>query len=62
MDYQGKKDEWGNCMPGPNHDNRCPVKYLENDESMFGDVKIYEPCNYASNVAYYRAAVRICEK
>ena len=49
-------------MPGPNHDNRCPAKYSEDDESMFGDVKIYEPCNYASNVAYYRSAVRICEK
>jgi hypothetical protein len=23
---------------------------------------IYEPCKYASNVAYYRSMVRICEK
>jgi len=26
------------------------------------EVVIYEPCNYASNVAYYRAAVELCER
>lgn len=27
----------------------------------FGDVDVYEPCNYVSSVAYYRAAVRVCD-
>jgi hypothetical protein len=27
----------------------------------FGSVPIYEPCNYASNVAYYYTASEICD-
>ena len=27
----------------------------------FGSVSIYEPCNYASNVAYYHTVTEICD-
>ena len=56
-----KTDYWGECTPGDLSD-RCPVgPYLKDQPGQFGDVKIYEPCNYVSNVAYFRAAIRICD-
>ena len=52
-------DFWGECVPGT---KRCPVgPYLQDSAAYFGDVKIFEPCNYASNIAYYRAATRLCD-
>ena len=27
----------------------------------FGDVQICEPCNYASNMAYYHSMLRVCD-
>jgi hypothetical protein len=27
----------------------------------FGSVSIYEPCNYASNVAYYYTVTEMCD-
>lgn len=27
-----------------------------------GNIPIYEPCNYASNIAYYHAALEVCKK
>ena len=60
-DYMNRTDHWGKCIPGDLND-RCPVgPYIDNKSKMFGDVLIYEPCNYASNVAYYKAATRICD-
>lgn len=42
--------------------DRCPVgPYIQNKPDHFGDVLIYEPCNYASNVAYFGAAMRMCD-
>jgi hypothetical protein len=37
--------------------------YKEDTLKYFGQEKmiIYEPCNYASNIAYYHAATRICD-
>jgi hypothetical protein len=37
--------------------------YRENNPELFGkeDMIIYEPCNYASNVAYYHSATRVCD-
>ena len=37
---------------------------MEHNPTEFGDEKILicEPCNYASNIAYYHSMVRICEK
>ena len=31
------------------------------NERYFGDVLVYAPCNYASNVAFYRTVTRICD-
>jgi len=56
-------DHWGGCTPEtPN--TRCPVgDYKDRKIGQFGVEKmtIYEDCNYASNVAYYRSATRICD-
>jgi hypothetical protein len=42
--------------------DRCPIgPYVDNQPGYFGDVLIHEPCNYVSNIAYYRAATRICD-
>jgi len=39
--------------------------YLERmeggNERYFGEVLVYAPCNYASNVAFYRGVTRICD-
>jgi hypothetical protein len=62
-DYMNQTDYWGGCTPEtPN--TRCPVgDYKENKTGLFGEEKmiIYEPCNYASNLAYYHSATRICD-
>ena len=57
----GRSDHWGSCTPGDLND-RCPVgPYKDNTPGTFGDVEVLEPCNYASNVAYFRAATRMCD-
>jgi hypothetical protein len=65
-DYMNQTDYWGGCLPG--NGTRCPVgnyeEFLKNKAGeKFGKDKmvVYEPCNYASNVAYYHAATRICD-
>lgn len=49
--------EWGKG------DEKMAHEYAEGKSSgkQFGDVLVYEPCNYVSNVAYYRAVMRICD-
>jgi len=62
-DYMNQTDYWGGCTP-ETPDTRCPVgDYKEDTLVFFGDEKmiIYEPCNYASNLAYYHSATRICD-
>jgi len=62
-DYMGKTDHWGGCTPYID-DTRCPVgPYQRSTPHEFGVEKmtVYEPCNYVSNVAYYRSATRICD-
>jgi hypothetical protein len=66
-DYMNKTDHWGGCVP-ENPNSRCPVgDYMEFKANpaggIFGssNVTIEEPCNYASNVAYYHSATRICD-
>jgi hypothetical protein len=65
-DYMGQDDTWGSCLPGP--DSRCPVggyqEWIQNPEgATFGEnnMVIYEPCNYASNIAYYHSVLRLCD-
>jgi len=62
-DYMNRTDTWGGCTPDTLN-TRCDVgDYKENTLKYFGDDKmiIYEPCNYASNVAYYHSATRVCD-
>jgi len=66
-DYMNQTDHWGGCTPEtPN--TRCPVgdykEFVANPKGgAFGkhNITMMEPCNYASNVAYYHAATRICD-
>ena len=60
-DSRGREDHWGECDP---KDSWCSqTLYLRHTPGYFGEeeMKIYEPCNYVSNVAYYRSVTRICD-
>ena len=66
-DYMNQTDHWGGCVPETNG-TRCPVgdykEFVNNPKGgAFGshNITMMEPCNYASNVAYYHAATRICD-
>jgi hypothetical protein len=37
------------------------MEALEFKAGFVGDVLIYEPCNYASNMAYYHSVTRACK-
>ena len=58
-----RTDNWGGCTPdSPN--TRCGVgNYKEDTNVVFNQegMVIYEPCNYASNIAFYHSATRICD-
>ena len=56
-DAYGRKDIWDDHK-------EHKANLLRHTPSKFGklDMKIYEPCNYASNIAYYHAVTRICSK
>ena len=53
IDWQGNPDHWGS------HNTRLSKQYV----GSFGDDQmiVYEPCNYVSNVAYFRSVTRICD-
>lgn len=56
-DSNGNPDKWGHRSSGqPFLEGQDPA-----NERMFGDIRIYQPCNYVSNVAFYRSVTRICE-
>ena len=62
-DYMGRTDKWGGCTPHSS-DPRCPVGDYQEDTSVVWNKEgmiIYEPCNYASNIAYYHSALRVCD-
>ena len=52
-------DEWGMCL-GSGH---C-VTYFEQNatQQIFHNITIYEPCNYASNMAFYHVTTQICDR
>jgi len=52
------QDEWGGCL-----DTGHCHKYHEQNATTqnFHNMTIYEPCNYASNVAYYHVVTQICK-
>lgn len=56
-------DTYGECI---NDDTaRCPIsqyaEWLQRNNSMIGPIMAYEPCNYASNIAYYHATTKVCD-
>ena len=57
------KDSYGRIDLWDDHKEHKP-KLLRHTPAKFGDLDmlIKEPCNYASNVAYYHAVTRICSK
>jgi hypothetical protein len=66
QDWTGATDRWGQCYANSPYDDRCDAEtegYLRKQPGVFGDdnMIVYEPCNYVSNVAYYRSATRICD-
>ena len=56
VDYLGVADNWGR---GTN----CGWKECEQNGTTIGryNMFIYEPCNYASNIAYYRSVKKMCD-
>ena len=53
----GSNDTWGSCL-GTGH---CHEYHEQNlTVQQFHNIGIYEPCNYASNLAYYRVVTSIC--
>ena len=53
----GSNDTWGSCL-GTGHCHEYHEQNLTVQE--FHNIGIYEPCNYASNLAYYRVVTSIC--
>ena len=51
-------DTWGSCL-----DTGHCHKYHEQNLTVqeYHNISIYEPCNYASNVAYYHVVTSICD-
>ena len=54
--YQTHKHEWGLDEHRFYQEGR-----LIDNMRKFGEVEVYEPCNYASSVSYYRAVTRVCD-
>jgi len=54
--YQKHKTDWGK----PGHDEYKEGKSSSNMKK-FGDVDVYEPCNYSSSVSFYRGVTRVCD-
>ena len=57
MDGAGN-DTWGSCL-GTGHCHQYHEQNLTVQE--YQNIGIYEPCNYASNVAYYHVVTSICK-
>ena len=57
-DGAGSNDTWGSCL-GNGHCHEYHEQNLTTQE--YHNIGIYEPCNYASNVAYYHVATQICQ-
>ena len=64
IDTRGLEDHWGECsMFYPNSNcNPDGHEWLRHTPEYFGSekIKMFEPCNYTSNIAYYHSTNRIC--
>ena len=56
-DGAGSNDTWGSCL-GTGHCHEYHEQNLTIQE--YHNIGIYEPCNYASNTAYYHVVTSIC--
>ena len=58
-----KNDTWGGCYTGREGHPEC-VNYMEENATALDvdGIIIYEPCNYVSNVAYYRVVKQIADR
>ena len=56
-DGAGTNDTWGSCL-GNGHCHEYHEQNLTTQE--YHNIGIYEPCNYASNTAYYHVVTSIC--
>merc|ERR1711971_415681 len=56
-DGAGSNDTWGSCL-GTGHCHEYHEQNLTTQE--YHNIGIYEPCNYASNTAYYHVVTSIC--
>ena len=57
-DGAGTNDTWGSCL-GNDHCHQYHEQNLTTQE--YHNIGIYEPCNYASNLAYYHVVTSICQ-
>jgi hypothetical protein len=60
----GFKDEWGiELMQMDIYQYVVFKNDTKNSTSefRFGDLVVYEPCNYASNIAYFHSMTRLCD-
>ena len=53
-------DVWKRCTEGAEGkkdwmENNCTVQ-------KYGNIPVWEPCNYASNIGYYHSVTQICSK
>ena len=65
LDYQGRSDYWNDCSEFTENTRCTAGDYLEYHNGLSGkfgkeEMVIYEPCNYASNIAYYHTAKSMC--
>ena len=51
-------DTWGGCTWCPQYHEHRPTPLIYN--ASVAHITIYEPCNFVSNLAYYRIAPEIC--
>ena len=66
--HPNASDPWVNCLENPS-DYHCSASgYVEGRSAKYAyfgkderKVQIMEPCNYASNMAFYHGALRACD-
>ena len=58
IDWKGDDDNFGWLLDDPVH-GRHEI-FREWQGAFIGPLHISEPCNTASNIAYYRAALKVC--
>ena len=63
VDWKGRPDPWGASSPGLDDDKKPFNEYFDRPNVTIGRYNIltYEPCNYASNLAYYHSVTKICD-